>query len=273
MTLSRIRAARLVFIIVAAAAIAASAAPPSLAQVPAGNAAMAEALFREGQRLMFEKRYPEACPKLAESHRLDPAGGTLLTLAFCHEAEGRTATAWTEFREAEAVALREGRRDRQAAAREKADALEPRLSRLVIQPAPESPPTDRGENGDPSASLLVRRAELADKFKNQDRDPRWTPTAERTLRGEVRNLVSDSKRVLALECGSSMCRIDAEFSSAEDYNEFWTNLFLHRDDERLKDIYGGFEIPESEKHEDGSYRVRAYMMRAPAGPLPNPPPP
>ena len=86
---------------------------------------------------MFEKRYPEACPKLAESHRLDPAGGTLLTLAFCHEAEGRTATAWTEFREAEAVALREGRRDRQAAAREKADALEPRLSRLVIQPAPE----------------------------------------------------------------------------------------------------------------------------------------
>ncbi len=53
------------------------------------NTALAESLFREGKRLSSEKKFAEACPKFAESYRLDPGLGTLLNLATCHESEGQ----------------------------------------------------------------------------------------------------------------------------------------------------------------------------------------
>lgn len=60
--------------------------------------AAARALFDDGKRLMLEKRWDEACPKLAESQRLDPGGGTILALALCYEGTGKTATAWATFK-------------------------------------------------------------------------------------------------------------------------------------------------------------------------------
>ena len=42
---------------------------------------------------MKQKKYDLACPKLAESYRLDPAAGTLFNLAQCEEARGHVATA------------------------------------------------------------------------------------------------------------------------------------------------------------------------------------
>lgn len=106
---------------------------PALAQNAAPtNMAAAEALFQESRVLMGQGRFKEACPKLAESQRLDPAVGTLLYLAECYEKNGQTASAWATFE----LAAAEGRKARQAerelAAKERAQQLVPRLSRLSI---------------------------------------------------------------------------------------------------------------------------------------------
>ncbi|WP_170228985.1 hypothetical protein [Polyangium fumosum] len=98
----------------------------------AARRAAAEALFDEGKWLMVEGRYPEACPKFAESQRLDAGVGTLLNLADCLEKIGRTASAWAEFRAAVYAAREKGQVERETVARERAAALEPKLTRLVI---------------------------------------------------------------------------------------------------------------------------------------------
>lgn len=102
------------------------------AEPSADDRALATALFKDGRALMLAGRVPEACPKLEESHRLDPSGGTILNLALCHEQQGMIARAWSEFSEAIAFARRDGRRDREGAAAGHARALEPRLSKLTI---------------------------------------------------------------------------------------------------------------------------------------------
>jgi hypothetical protein len=113
-------------------------AAPAPARAETNNAAGAEALFRDGKRLLEEHDYAGACSKLAESFRLDPATGTLLALAMCHEAQGRIATAWGEYTDAAARAKTEGRADREEGARARADQLEVALSTLDIIPAPET---------------------------------------------------------------------------------------------------------------------------------------
>jgi alpha-tubulin suppressor-like RCC1 family protein len=105
---------------------------PARAEPTPADAALAETLFREAKRRMAEGDHDRACPMLAESQRLDPGGGTLLALALCHEAAGKTASAWVEFEDALTVALRDHDASREAVARQHIASLEPRLSRLQI---------------------------------------------------------------------------------------------------------------------------------------------
>lgn len=109
------------------------AATNAVAQPSPEDKAVAESLFRDGRRMMDEGRFKEACRKLEESQRLDPADGTLLNLAVCHEKEGRVATAWGEFMTALTTARRDGRTDRESLAREHIQSLEPTLPRLFIE--------------------------------------------------------------------------------------------------------------------------------------------
>ncbi|WP_438002664.1 hypothetical protein WME89_27280 [Sorangium sp. So ce321] len=112
---------------------------PLRAQPTPSDKALAEGLFQDGKKLMDEGKLPEACPKLAESQRVDPTVGTLLNLAVCHEKEGKTASAWAEFKEASALAASAGQQDRAQFAAKRGSELEARLTRLVLevaQPAP-----------------------------------------------------------------------------------------------------------------------------------------
>lgn len=98
--------------------------------------AMAAALFDQGRALMEEEKYAEACPRLAESQRLDPGGGTLLNLAECRRREGKTATAHALFGEALAAARRDRRDDRIEICKAALAELAPKLAnvRLVVPP-------------------------------------------------------------------------------------------------------------------------------------------
>jgi hypothetical protein len=100
--------------------------------------AAAEALFDEAKKLMAAKRYSEACPKFADSQRLDPGVGTLLNLGLCYKQSGQTASAWSAYREAASLARSEGQSDREELARQEAANLEPQLTKLVIEVPPET---------------------------------------------------------------------------------------------------------------------------------------
>jgi hypothetical protein len=97
-----------------------------------GDPAIAQAIFEQGRTLMGAGRYDEACDKFRESHRLDPASGTLLNLAVCHEKQHKTATAWAEYNDVVASARREANAERQRIASERIRELEPKLCRLTI---------------------------------------------------------------------------------------------------------------------------------------------
>jgi serine/threonine-protein kinase len=97
----------------------------------------ADALFQEGRALLKAGKPDQACPKFLESQRLDPATGTLLAVAACHEQQGRLATAWVEFTQVVERARAEGRSDRANLATARAQALRPRLSTLTVELAPE----------------------------------------------------------------------------------------------------------------------------------------
>jgi hypothetical protein len=101
-------------------------------------------LFREARKLMDGGHFEEACPKLEESLRLDDGMGTRFNLAHCYERVGRTASAWGLFLDVVSSARTASQHKREVAARKRADALEPKLSRLLVEVA------------DPTGDLVVR---------------------------------------------------------------------------------------------------------------------
>ena len=84
----------------------------------------ARALFIDGKALMAKATTP-SCPKLARSHQLDPATGTLLNLATCHSTP-ENPRAWAAYKQAAASARSAGQTDREVRARH-AQALESNL--------------------------------------------------------------------------------------------------------------------------------------------------
>lgn len=103
------------------------------------DAAGAEALFRDGRKLIKAGKLDVGCDKLEASEKLESSVGTLLNLGDCREKQGRFATAWAAFRKAEALAKRDGNdKKRMREAGKRADKLESSLSTITIQVGPKS---------------------------------------------------------------------------------------------------------------------------------------
>jgi hypothetical protein len=105
----------------------------SEATAQTADSALAEALFRSARVLVNDGKYAEACPKFAESQRIDPKLGTLMNLALCHQGEGKTASAWAEYTQAAELAARAGQGERERVARKSAADLEAKLPRITLQ--------------------------------------------------------------------------------------------------------------------------------------------
>lgn len=109
-------------------------APPVFADE--ADRARAEQLFLDAKQLMEQGKYVEACPKLEESQRLDPADGTLLRYAWCQEELGKLATAWVLFKDGLSRAKKTNNAARIKFAEEHLAAIEPRLSKVTIHVSP-----------------------------------------------------------------------------------------------------------------------------------------
>lgn len=95
--------------------------------------AMAEALYNSALALMEEGKDAEACPKLEQSQKLDPAVGTLLYLGLCYERIGKTASAWAAYRSASEASRKANQPERRKIALERAEKIEPLLSTVTLQ--------------------------------------------------------------------------------------------------------------------------------------------
>ena len=121
--------------------------PPTAAQEKSADAAAAEALFSEGLRLKKAGDYAKALERFRRSDVLGSALGTKLNIADCLDKLGKTASAWHVFREVADLAGARGLAEPEKIANERAAALAPQLSKLVIEVPLESR----------HAKLVVRR--------------------------------------------------------------------------------------------------------------------
>jgi len=116
-------------------ALALGAAPQVARAQAAGDAARADAAFKEGRRLLEKGDLAEACAHFAESKRQAPAVGVTLYLGDCYQRLGKTASAWNEFRSAETMARAQN--DKRAdLAHLRAHALEPKLETIALHLGP-----------------------------------------------------------------------------------------------------------------------------------------
>jgi hypothetical protein len=105
----------------------------AFAQSDADKRALAETLFYAARGMMEDGRIADACRKFEESYRLDPASGTLINMAVCHEKEGRSASAWGEYRQALSEAKHANNTLRESLASEGLARTEPKLNFLTLE--------------------------------------------------------------------------------------------------------------------------------------------
>jgi hypothetical protein len=99
------------------------------------SAGRADQLFKNGKRLLAQKKYPEACAAFEQSDRIDPGIGAKLNVAKCYQEWGKLATAWRWFVDAETMAT-SAKDPRAKKIHELVETLEPSVPRLTVKAPP-----------------------------------------------------------------------------------------------------------------------------------------
>jgi serine/threonine-protein kinase len=90
-------------------------------------------LFDEGRALSEQGKHEEACALYAKSYELEQAAGTMLNLGDCAERGGKLARAWQLFDAAAREFGLAGKPTQEKFARGRADALAPKLAKVVVR--------------------------------------------------------------------------------------------------------------------------------------------
>lgn len=105
---------------------------PGAAFADEGDIKKAEQLYNDALALTDAGNFAAACPKYAESQRLDPALGTQFNLADCWEHTNQLAGAHALFTSVERAARAAGKTNLATRAHDRAVALDGRIPRLAI---------------------------------------------------------------------------------------------------------------------------------------------
>jgi hypothetical protein len=90
------------------------------------------AKFKEGRALLDANKFAEALEKFQESLKLKEASGTLLNMGDCQEHLGQYASASISFERARSLAADEKKPEREKEARDRANKLEPLISKITV---------------------------------------------------------------------------------------------------------------------------------------------
>jgi hypothetical protein len=115
-------------------------------------------LFDEGLAALDQGKLELGCARLAESQALEPRVGTLLNLADCEERRGKLVVAADHWIAARELARASGD-ERQAEAKRRLAALEPRIPRLTLRLAASAPPTTTVKVAPVGGAAMVVRAD------------------------------------------------------------------------------------------------------------------
>jgi hypothetical protein len=103
------------------------------AQPPPSNAVDAEKLFEEGRTLAKANKWVDACDRFAKSLELVRTSGTEINLADCQEHLGHLREAWGMYVAAASDSESEGNKARTQLARDRAAALEPKMTAITVK--------------------------------------------------------------------------------------------------------------------------------------------
>lgn len=125
--------------LLAIAVFFAAQAPVVAAAQDTNRTVLAEALFQEGRELLARGNVHDACEKFKASLDVEREVGAVAALAYCHQREGKTASAWAEYIEVRDDARKRQRDAQERYATEQIAALEKVLRRVSFKIAGASP--------------------------------------------------------------------------------------------------------------------------------------